>query len=53
MHIDTLKQRVKEAHEQSQPLRLRGAGTKDFYGESISGEPLDLSIVTFSTVTVA
>ena len=25
------------------PLRLRGAGSKDFYGEALAGEMLDLS----------
>jgi glycolate oxidase FAD binding subunit len=30
------------AHAERRPLRLRGAGTKDFYGETLSGEILDL-----------
>lgn len=29
------------AHAARRPLRLRGAGTKDFYGESLAGEILD------------
>jgi glycolate oxidase FAD binding subunit len=29
------------AHAERRPLRLQGAGTKDFYGESLAGEILD------------
>jgi glycolate oxidase FAD binding subunit len=32
-----LRERVTAAHHERKPLRLRGAGTKDFYGESIDG----------------
>jgi glycolate oxidase FAD binding subunit len=38
-----LRERVLAAKARQVPLQLRGAGTKDFYGESVSGEPLDLS----------
>jgi glycolate dehydrogenase FAD-binding subunit len=31
--LSELRERVIAAHQQHQPLRLRGAGTKDFYGE--------------------
>jgi glycolate oxidase FAD binding subunit len=34
--------RITEAHAASRPVRLRGAGTKDFYGEHCEGEILDL-----------
>jgi glycolate oxidase FAD binding subunit len=34
---------IAEAHAASRPLRLRGAGTKDFYGEHCEGDVLDLS----------
>jgi glycolate oxidase FAD binding subunit len=37
-----LRERVLLASNQRTPLRLHGARTKDFYGESISGEPLDV-----------
>jgi glycolate oxidase FAD binding subunit len=37
-----LREQVCAAHAQHQPLRVRGAGTKDFYGESMSGEVLDV-----------
>jgi glycolate oxidase FAD binding subunit len=32
--LSELRERVVAAHQQRQPLRLRGAGTKDFYGEN-------------------
>jgi len=38
-----LRTRVLEAQRTRTPLRLCGAGTKDFYGESREGTPLDLS----------
>jgi len=37
-----LRARVAEALSSSTPLRLRGAGTKDFYGEHCEGDILDL-----------
>ncbi|MBV8144403.1 MAG: glycolate oxidase subunit GlcE, partial [Gammaproteobacteria bacterium] len=33
---------VADAASRGTSLRLRGAGTKDFYGEQLAGEPLDL-----------
>jgi glycolate oxidase FAD binding subunit len=38
-----LRTAVMEAHHARRPLRLCGAGTKDFYGESCEGAPLDLT----------
>src|SRR5215475_5794572 len=38
-----LRERVLAAKAARTPLQLRGAGTKDFYGESIAGELLDVS----------
>src|SRR3982074_3577986 len=38
-----LRERVLVARAERRPLQLHGARTKDFYGESIAGEPLDLS----------
>jgi glycolate oxidase FAD binding subunit len=35
--LSELRERVMAAHQQRQPLRLRGAGTKDFYRESDAG----------------
>jgi glycolate oxidase FAD binding subunit len=36
-----LQERVRAAASANQPLRIRGGGTKDFYGEAPSGELLD------------
>jgi glycolate oxidase FAD binding subunit len=38
-----LRERVLVAGSQRTPLQLHGARTKDFYGEGLAGEPLDLS----------
>jgi glycolate oxidase FAD binding subunit len=38
-----LRERVSAAHRTRQTLRLKGSGTKDFYGESLAGEVLELS----------
>src|SRR5258705_25828 len=38
-----LRERVGAAHRTRQALRLKGSGTKDFYGESLAGEVLELS----------
>ncbi|KPF68170.1 glycolate oxidase [beta proteobacterium AAP99] len=35
--------RIKSAAAKKQPLRIRGHGSKDFYGESLAGEVLDVS----------
>src|SRR5580692_1245455 len=40
--LSELRERVTAAHNEHRTLRLRGAGTKDFYGEAIEGELLDL-----------
>src|ERR1700726_3694650 len=37
-----LRERGSAAHRTRQPLRLRGSGTKDFYGENLTGEVLEL-----------
>ncbi|HEX4378302.1 MAG TPA: glycolate oxidase subunit GlcE, partial [Steroidobacteraceae bacterium] len=41
--LQRIRDRVLAAQAQRTPLRLRGAGTKDFYGEHCEGELLDLS----------
>jgi len=41
--LGELRAAVMEAHRERKPLRLCGAGSKDFYGESCEGAPLDLS----------
>jgi glycolate oxidase FAD binding subunit len=40
--LEDIRTRIMQAHQKRSPLRLRGAGTKDFYGERLAGEPLDL-----------
>ena len=40
---DTLAARVREAAKTGTRLRIRGGGSKDFYGEPLIGEPLDVS----------
>ncbi len=41
--LQRIRDRVLAAHADRTPLRLRGAGTKDFYGEHCEGELLELS----------
>jgi len=36
-------ERVRAAASSRRPLRLRGGGTKDFYGQGLDGEPFDTS----------
>ena len=36
--LNDLRERVMAAHNERRPLRLRGAGTKDFYGEDFHGD---------------
>ena len=40
--LEELRERVGAAQRARRALRLVGGGTKDFYGESLSGEPLQL-----------
>jgi glycolate oxidase FAD binding subunit len=39
--IETFQERIREAAARRAPLRLRGGGTKDFYGNALRGEVLD------------
>ena len=39
--LDQLRDHIVAANASKSPLRLRGAGTKDFYGESLRGEIVD------------
>lgn len=41
--IGAWRERILAAAARGTPLRLRGAGTKDFYGERLTGEILELS----------
>jgi len=38
--------RVRAAYADRRPLRLRGGGTKDFYGQALQGEILDTRVLT-------
>jgi len=39
--IETFQQTIRDAAERRQPLRVRGGGSKDFYGNAPRGEVLD------------
>jgi glycolate oxidase FAD binding subunit len=41
--LDELAQRIREAAQNKAPLRIRGAGSKDFYAQSLSGDLFDVS----------
>ena len=43
MQLDDLVGRIKAAHQDHVPLRLRGAGSKDFYGGMLAGEVFDVA----------
>jgi len=37
-----IRDRIRAAAAQAQPLRIRGGGTKDFYGEALAGDVIDI-----------
>jgi glycolate oxidase FAD binding subunit len=41
LNLEALQDRIREAAERRTPLRLRGGGSKDFYGNAPRGELLD------------
>lgn len=43
MQLEEIVAAVRAAHDNHSPLRIRGAGSKDFYGGLLSGEVLDVS----------
>jgi glycolate oxidase FAD binding subunit len=43
MTLDDIASAVRTAHDAGAPLRIRGAGSKDFYGGMLSGDVLDVS----------
>ena len=43
MQIDDLSAAIRAAHDSHTPLRIRGAGSKDFYGGMLAGDVLDVS----------
>lgn len=40
--VEQFAQRVRDAAAHGQPLRIRGGGSKDFYGRSLEGEPFEV-----------
>ena len=40
--LSQLSERVRSAASTNKPLRIRGSGSKDFYGYALEGEPLDM-----------
>ena len=43
MQLDDIVAAIRTAHDQHTPLRVRGGGSKDFYGGLLAGEALDVS----------
>lgn len=43
MQLEDIVAAIRAAHDNHTPLRIRGAGSKDFYGGLLSGEVLSLS----------
>ena len=43
MTLDDIVQAVRTAHDSHTPLRIRGTGSKDFYGGMLSGEVFDVA----------
>ena len=41
MTLERIQETIREAAARRAPLRLRGGGTKDFYGNALAGEVLD------------
>jgi glycolate oxidase FAD binding subunit len=39
--LQAFSERIREAAARKKPLRLRGGGTKDFYGQALKGDVLD------------
>ncbi len=43
MMLDQIAAAIRAAHDSHTPLRIRGAGSKDFYGGMLAGDVLDVS----------
>ena len=43
MMLDQFVAAIRDAHDSHTPLRVRGAGSKDFYGGMLAGDVLDVS----------
>ncbi len=44
--LQTIVERIRAARADATPLRIRGGGTKDFYGEAAQGEGLDTRVLS-------
>ncbi|HEY7888779.1 MAG TPA: glycolate oxidase subunit GlcE [Steroidobacteraceae bacterium] len=44
--LQSLQERIRAAAAATQPLRIRGGGSKDFYGRALAGELLDVSALS-------
>ena len=44
MTLDQLVTAIRSAHDSHTPLRIRGAGSKDFYGGMLAGDVLDVGV---------
>lgn len=44
--LDHLRERIRAASATRTPLRLRGGGSKDFYGQSLQGDVLDTTALS-------
>jgi len=44
LSLQTLQERIRDAAGRGAALRLRGGGTKDFYGNALRGEVLDTRV---------
>jgi glycolate oxidase FAD binding subunit len=49
--VEALQQVIRRAVAQHAPLRIRGGGTKDFYGERLAGDVLDVGRSPASSTT--
>ncbi len=45
-HLNQIKERIRAAAADRTPLRVRGGGSKDFYGQSLQGEVLELTALS-------
>jgi len=42
VEVERIRDRIRAAAADGGPLRIQGRGTKDFYGEALAGDPLDV-----------
>ena len=44
MELAQIADAIRDAHDRQVPLRIRGAGSKDFYGGMLAGDVLDVGV---------